>query len=193
MLIMIIVGVGAGPGMLTEEAISAINDARLIYGSQRSIDLIRNHIPTGCTVRVIEDYKNLRTLPEDALVLSTGDPMLSGLGYLEGRVIPGISSLQVACARLKISQLRVVPITVHGRKMDPGAVAFELERGKSVFLISDDTTDLEGLCRYLESRGLSRSVAVLADLGYPREKIRRGSTALPPESPGLSCIFVGDF
>ena len=193
MLIMIIVGVGAGPGMLTEEAISAIKDARLIYGSQRSIDLIKDHIPTGCTVRVIEDYKKLRTLPEDALVLSTGDPMLSGLGYLNGRVIPGISSLQVACARLKISLLLVVPITVHGRKMDPEAIAFELERGKSVFLISDEKTDLEGLCRYLESRGLSRSVAVLADLGYPQELICRGSTASPPESPGLSCIYVGDF
>ena len=178
--------------MLTQEAISAIKDARLIYGSQRSIDLTRDHIPPGCTVRVIEDYKKLRTLPEDALVLSTGDPMLSGLGYLNGRVIPGISSLQVACARLKISLLLVVPITVHGRKMDPEAIAFELERGKSVFLISDETTDLEGLCRYLESRGLSRSVAVLADLGYPQEKVSRGSTASPPESPRLSCILIGD-
>ena len=50
-----------------------------------------------------------------AVVLSTGDPMLSGLGYLEGQVIPGISSMQVACARLKISQLRMVPVTLHGR------------------------------------------------------------------------------
>jgi len=190
---MIIVGVGAGPGMLTEEAISAIRDARLIYGSERSIDLIKEHVSPGCSVLVIEDYKKLRTLPEDALVLSTGDPMLSGLGYLEGRVVPGISSMQVACARLKMSQLKVVPITVHGRKMDPEAIAFELERGKSVFLISDEKTDLEGLCRHLESRGLSRSVAALTDLGYPQEKISRGSTASPPRAPGLSCIFIGDF
>jgi cobalt-precorrin-7 (C5)-methyltransferase len=190
---MIIVGVGAGPGMLTLEAIKAIGEARLIYGSQRSIDLVRDHIPPGCTVKVIEDYKNLRELPEQALVLSTGDPMLSGLGYLKGRVIPGISSLQVACARLKICQLKVVPITVHGRCLDSEAVAFELGRGKCVFLLSDESFDLEGLCRHLEGQGLSRSMAVLTDLGYPQEKICLGSTALPPSAPGLSCIFIGDF
>jgi cobalt-precorrin-7 (C5)-methyltransferase len=189
---MIIVGVGAGPGMLTLEAIKAIGETRLIYGSQRSIDLVRDHIPQGCTVKVIEDYKNLCELPEQALVLSTGDPMLSGLGYLKGRVIPGISSLQVACARLKISQLKVVPITVHGRSLDPEAVAFELQQDKCVFLLSDESFDLEGLCRHLEARGLSRSMAVLTDLGYPQEKICLGSTASPPLAPGLSCIFIGD-
>jgi precorrin-6B methylase 1 len=76
--------------------------------------------------------------------------------------------------------------------MDPEAIAFELERGKSVFLISDEKTDLEGLCRYLESHGLSRSVAAMTDLGYPQERISRGSTATPPQAPGLSCIFIGD-
>ena len=113
---MIIVGVGIGPGMMTQEAGEAIGRARLIYGSKRSIDLAREYIGPECIVREIGDYKGLSSLPEGAVVLSTGDPMLSGLGYLPGRVIPGISSLQVACARLKISELNVVPITVHGRR-----------------------------------------------------------------------------
>jgi len=55
---MIIVGVGAGPGMLTQEAISAIRSADLIYGSKRAIELVRDHITIGCTVEVIEDYKS---------------------------------------------------------------------------------------------------------------------------------------
>src|SRR5512137_1198705 len=118
---MIIVGVGAGPQMLTEQAARAVARARLIYGSKRSIDLVRRHIDADCAVRIIEDYKMLHHLPDDAVVLSTGDPMLSGLGYLKGEVIPGISSLQVACARLKISELFVVPITVHGRRLDTEA------------------------------------------------------------------------
>jgi cobalt-precorrin-7 (C5)-methyltransferase len=189
---MIIIGVGAGPGMLTQEAIEAIGEARLIYGSDRAIDLVAKHIPSGCTVKVIEDYKKLRELPMEAVVLSTGDPMLSGLGYLEGRVIPGISSLQVACARLKISLLKVVPVTVHGRALDPEAVASELCRGKCVFLITDEGTDLRGLCSILESRGIRRAVTVLADLGYPEEQIIEGSTAAPPAAPGLSCVIIGD-
>ena len=77
---MIIVGVGAGPHMLTEQAAIAVARARLIYGSERAIDLVKKHIVSACTVRIIDDYKKLHHLPDDAVVLSTGDPMLSGLG-----------------------------------------------------------------------------------------------------------------
>jgi len=187
-----IVGVGAGPGMLTQEAARAIRMARLIYGSARAIDLVREEISPGCDVRVIENYRDLRELPAEAVVLSTGDPMLSGLGYLDGEVVPGISSMQVACARLKISQLKVVPITVHGRRMDPEPILEEVGRGRCVFLLVDDSTDLLGLCRLLEERGLSRDVAVLTDLGYPDEEIRKGTTARPPRSEGLASVMIGD-
>ena len=189
---MIIVGVGAGPKMLTFEAAEAISKARLIYGSKRAIELAAGHINPECKVTVIEDYKALRELPNDAVVLSTGDPMLSGLGYLGGEIVPGISSMQVACARLNVSQLRVVPITVHGRGMNPKPIIEEVERGKCVFLLVDDSTDLAGLCNEMENIGLKRNVVVLSDLGYPEEKIKWGSTADPPESKGMACVVIGD-
>ena len=187
-----IVGVGAGPGMLTLEAARAIREARLIRGSKRAIDLVREEIDPSCDVGVIEDYRSLRELPSEAVVLSTGDPMLSGLGYLDGEVIPGISSMQVACARLKVSQLKVIPITVHGRKMDTESIIVEVEKGRCVFLLVDDSTDLPGLCRLLEERGLARDVAVLTDLGYPEEEILHGTTAAPPSSKGLASVMIGD-
>jgi cobalt-precorrin-7 (C5)-methyltransferase len=187
-----IVGVGAGLGMLTLEAIKAIREAKLIYGSDRSLDLIRDYVSPGCQVHVIQDYKKLRELPSDAIVLSTGDPMLSGLGYLQGEVIPGISSLQVACARFHLSWLKVVPITAHGRRIVPEVIASEIRLGKAVFLLTDESTDLEGICRYLEEQGMRKEVVALKDLGYPEEKISRGSTSKPPEVPGLSCVLIGD-
>jgi cobalt-precorrin-7 (C5)-methyltransferase len=187
-----IVGVGAGPGMLTIEGAKAIREAQLVLGSARAIDLVREVISPGCDVRVIENYRALRELPPEAVVLSTGDPMLSGLGYLDGEVVPGISSMQVACARLKISQLKVVPITVHGRNMDPEPILDEVARGKCVFLLVDDSTDLPGLCQLLEEGGLSRDVAVLTDLGYPEEEIRKGTTSRPPPSKGLASVLIGD-
>ena len=192
---MIIVGVGAGPGLLTQEAIDAIRNARLIYGSQRAIDLAKFHIHPGCSVQVIDDYKKLRELPEDTIILSTGDPMLSGLGYLEGQVIPGISSMQLACARLGISQLNIVPITLHGRAMDHDSVAriaFEIKNGRSIFLLTDDRTDLAAICYFLEEEGLSRDIAVLTNLGYPEETIRLARTNDPIEALGLSCVIIGD-
>jgi cobalt-precorrin-7 (C5)-methyltransferase len=87
----------------------------------------------------------------------------------------------------------VTPITVHGRSLDSEAIAFELCRGKCIFLLTDEGTDMEGLCRHLESQGLSYAVAVLTNLGYPEEKIIRGSTASPPKAIGLSCVFIGEF
>jgi len=63
-----IVGVGAGPGLLTEEAISAIENATVIFGSKRAIALAKEHI--GCEVHEITDY-TLDSLPGNAVVLST--------------------------------------------------------------------------------------------------------------------------
>lgn len=192
---MIIVGVGAGPGMLTQEAMNAISEASTIYGSERAIEIARQHMRPGCTVHIIEDYKRLRELPDRSVVLSTGDPMLSGLGYLEGRVIPGISSMQVACARLRISQLIMVPVTLHGRDIAQDSLArisLEIRAGRCVFLLTDDSTNLALICRYLEAVGLSKDVAVLTELGYPEERIELARTNCPPTAPGLSCVVIGD-
>jgi cobalt-precorrin-7 (C5)-methyltransferase len=192
---MIIVGVGAGPGMLTLEAIDIIRLAKLIFGSERAIQLASRCINPSCSVNVIGDYKKLQELPDDAVILSTGDPMLSGLGYLKGRVVPGISSMQVACARLKISQLNMIPVTLHGRALDPDSqaqIAFLVRSGRCVFLLTDDSTDLEALCRYLEKEGLSTDVAILIEMGYPQERIELGRTNSPPKAPGLSCVVIGE-
>jgi len=178
--------------MLTEEAIRAIEGSRLIYGSTRAIEIASPFISPSAEVNVIRDYKALADLLEEAVVLSTGDPLLSGLGFLGGEIIPGISSMQVACARLRLSLLKVVPITVHGRRMEIDIVAFEIERGKVVFLLVDEASDLVGLCRHLEAGGLSRDVVVMSDLGYPEEHITFGSTRSPPAVRGLSSVLIGE-
>ncbi|WP_243671176.1 hypothetical protein [Methanoculleus chikugoensis] len=86
----IVGGVGCGPGMLTPEAATVIAGASLVYGSARAIALARDAIAPGSEVHEIEDYRSLRSLPAHAVVLSTGgDPMLAGLGYLPGEVVPG--------------------------------------------------------------------------------------------------------
>lgn len=192
---MIIVGVGAGPGMLTQEAMKAISEGCMIYGSERAIEIARQHIRPECSVHIIEDYKKLRELPETAVILSTGDPMLSGLGYLDGKIIPGISSMQVACARLRISHLRMVPVTLHGRAIvhdSLARIASEIRAGRCVFLLTDDSTNLALICSHLESEGLSREVAVLTELGYPEERVELARTNSPPAAPGLSCVVIGD-
>ena len=190
-----IVGVGCGPGMLTEEAIRALREAHRVYGSRRAIEIARPHLPRSCEIHEIRDYSTLE-IPGDAVLLSTGDPMLAGLGEREGEVVPGISSLQLAFARLRLPVVKVAIVDGHGR--DPGqAIAEtvgELRRGKIVFLIPDPSFPLGDLGAALAGEGISCSIALCEDLGYPAERIVRGTPANPPEIRSrLFSLVIGRF
>ncbi len=188
-----IVGVGCGPGMLTEEAIRVLREATLVCGSDRAIALARPHLQAGCEVRAITDYGRLRELPDDAVVLSTGDPMLAGLGALPGDVVPGISSLQVAFARLKIPETRAAVISAHGKDHDRAIAdaCEEIERRRVVFLVADPAFDLRALAAALPP---ACRIAVCEDLGYPGERIAVGTAAEPPAVRGeLFVVVAGEF
>lgn len=185
-----IVGVGCGPGLLTERAAAVIREAGEVWGSPRAIELAAGAISPGCPVHEIEDYRGLRGLGQSAVVLSTGDPMLSGLGYLQGEVEPGISSLQLALARLRIPWTRTAIISAHGRDhaMAMDAAAGAIMREQVAFLIADPTFPVSALAAILAPLGGDIRIAVCEDLGYPGERISFGSAGAPP-SP-VSSLFV---
>ena len=190
-----IVGVGVGPGMLTMEAARAIQHAEVIYGSGRAIELASEHI--CCEIKHIKDYSRLHELPGNAVVLSTGDPNLSGLGKYAGPddvVIPGISSLQAACARLHIDQSGIVVITAHGRDPAPAAVKLRsaITSGFTVFLLPAYEFGVEQVAAMLLGMGMDVPVAVFERLGYEDERVEVGSVSEPPcVNSGLYCIMVG--
>jgi len=193
-----IVGVGCGPGMMTEQAVQVLRTARFVYGSSRAIEIAQKHIPKNCAVRSISDYRNLSQLPENAIVLSTGDPMLAGLGYLPGEIVPGISSLQLAAARLRIPLSRVSVVVAHGRGHDRAMqeTVEELRRDKIVFLIADPKFQADELFRRLAASGLSpdTKIAVCENLGYPDEHIVVGSISDPPlPASDLYAMVIGSF
>ncbi|HOT94413.1 MAG TPA: cobalt-precorrin-7 (C(5))-methyltransferase [Methanoregulaceae archaeon] len=191
-----IVGVGCGPGMMTGEAIRAIGEAAEVHGSARAIELASEAIRPGCPVHEITDYRALRTLDDGAVVLSTGDPMLSGLGYLPGEIVPGISSLQVALARLHLPWTRVVVVSAHGRDhaaacAEAGA---EVARGRIVFLLADPTFAVDRLAGVLGADSPGARIAVCESLGYPDERIRVGTVGDPPiPSSPLFVVVAGIF
>ena len=188
-----IVGVGAGPDLLTLKAISTIENARIIFGSRRAIELAKVHIK--CEAHEIKDF-TLTSLPKDAVVLSTGDPMLSGLGKFAKKgdmVIPGISSMQLACSYLRLDIEGLAVITAHSRDIDyvKTRVIRELDEGKNVFLLPDAAFGVNELVSLLKQRGLLRKIWVFEKLGYPDENIYEGTTENPPAaSSGLYCIII---
>lgn len=189
-----VVGVGCGPGMLTEQAILAISGATMLYGSKRAIALARAYIPEGCRVEEMTTFRPDMQIPDDAVILSTGDPQLAGLGYLGGEILPGISSLQVAAARLGIPLEQVVVVVAHGKEHERALaeVAAEVGREKIVFIVADPKFSIPALAGALAGSGEEISVAVCEDLGYPGERIAIGTVAEPPvPSSRLFSVLVG--
>jgi cobalt-precorrin-7 (C5)-methyltransferase len=191
-----IIGVGCGPGLLTDQAKQELKKARFAYGSDRAITLARAFLPKNCTIRPIDDYKKLSTLPDNVVILSTGDPMLAGLGYLKGEVIPGISSLQVAASRLHIPLSRVAVVVAHGRGHEQGMrdTVDEVQGGKIVFLLADPKFSVADLYSRLAALSIPLQVALLENLAYPDERIVVGDIASPPQ-PGanLYSLVIGNF
>lgn len=187
-----VVGVGCGDGMLTEEAVAAIQGARLIYGSSRAIERVRHHTNPDCTVSTITDYKSLRSLPDDALILSTGDPLLAGLGYLGGEIICGISSLQAAFAAVGLPWSNVSVIDAHGRDHAEAIhdAAIDCRRNRPVFIITDPKFPVHELAEAL--RGMDLILYICQDLGEPEERIITGTPENPPvpDSKLFCCIVA---
>jgi cobalt-precorrin-7 (C5)-methyltransferase len=180
---MIVVGVGVGPGMLTEEGIKAIRKASVVYGAKRAIEIAREYIT--CEAKPIKDYKSLHLLPADAVVLSTGDPMFSGLGKFAGEkdtVIPGISTMQVACARTKVNLTNLCAITAHGRDSEPAKAELirELNNGRNIFLLPEETFGSLEVAEILKDLGIDAELYTCENLGYPEEKIAKGTPENPP-------------
>ena len=188
-----IVGVGCGPGMLTRKAIQAIQSAHLIVGSERALDLVRDVLPSHAEIREIDDYKILRTLPEHAVILSTGDPMISGLGYLGGEIIPGISSVQLGAAKTGVTLTNLFLITAHGRDHDQ-AVADCCEMiaaRRKVCIIADPAFPVRTLGQKLTEVDPKAEIIICENLGYPDEQITKGTARNPPAvQGGMFILFV---
>ncbi|WP_406670822.1 cobalt-precorrin-7 (C(5))-methyltransferase [Methanolobus sp. ZRKC4] len=191
---MIIVGVGVGPGMLTQEAIEAISSAPVVYGSKRAIELARDHIK--CEAHPIKSFKNLHLLPADAVILSTGDPMFSGLGKFAGendRVITGVSSIQAACARFHVEMSNLAMITAHGRDPAPAKEAFirEINLGKNIFLLPADSFGPKEVAAVLQEMNVNARICIYEDIGYPHERAVCGTVDEPPENHSdMYCIVI---
>lgn len=191
-----IVGVGAGPGLLTKEAILAIENARVLFGSKRAIDLAKEHIT--CKAELLTDY-TLESLPENAVVLSTGDPMLSGLGKYAKKndeIIPGISSLQIACAKLCLEIDRTAVITAHSREIKEVKQQFliELKNEKNIFILPDKSFGIKEIADFVKNNGFQRNLMVCEKLGYPDERIAIGTTDKPPLAiSDMYCVVITSF
>ena len=181
--------VGIGPGSedaQTGEVRAAIRAADCLIGAGRMLQAAAG--PGQLQLDAIAPEKiaaQIAAHPECArftVVMSGDTGFFSGtkklLPYLTGcrtRVLPGLSSMSVLCARLGTSYEDVVPVSLHGREHD---IVRDVRRHARVFTLVGGEGGMAALCRRLTEAGLGGvRVSVGERLSYPEERITCGTAA----------------
>ena len=210
-----IVGVGPGsPDYVTPLAKKTVQQADLVIGAQRSLNLFKDEIK-GETVALTA--KNLKTTlklaaeltqtNKNVVLLSTGDPGFSGLLHtvLENElfeaadiyVIPGISSIQVCAAKAAISWDNALLITFHeGNVSDEEKQVLDLAVSSVedvILLPYSKAFAPKDIASYLIDGGVDKETPVMVceNLTLPEEKITSSTLAEVSKQTFRSlCVMV---
>lgn len=131
---------------------------------------------------------------EGTYLLSTGDPMIAGLGkfFSNSQIEPGISSIQ-RCASLIHEPLidSVLLSTRYGKNYDKIKLALEI--GLGVFILPEPNLNVGQTARKLMSYiGSTVEMSVCLDLTLESQRIYRGSIMdlMNIDDNGLKVIFI---
>lgn len=184
-----LLGLGGGvPESATVETWDALEDAEIVVGAGRLLDIVpENDVQRRYAAVGAEEIASLlaRETAENACVLLSGDtgfysgtralvPLLEAQGMV-CRVLPGISSMQLFAAKLKRPWQDWTLFSAHGVNCDPIAA---LMRGKPAFFLTGGNNTPATLCQELTEAGLGAlRVTVGENLSYPNEQITETTAA----------------
>lgn len=193
-----VVGIGPGsPDYLLPVAARAIAAAQVVVGSKRAIAAFAPE--SARTYSIDRDIKGvlntIRTqlLTDDVAVLVSGDPgfysLLAalrrefGTEYLQ--VIPGISSVQLAFARVAELWQDAELISMHGRTAE--AAELRYLPGKKLGILTDPQHNPRHIAQVLLAFGWPSQTPVwlCANLSYENEQIVSVSLAEAVNTPGF--------
>jgi cobalt-precorrin-7 (C5)-methyltransferase len=181
----IITIVGCGPGALDHLppiALRAIAKAGVLVGARRLLDLF----PTLTAERIVVGADIPKLLDEMAscvgkaniVVLVTGDPGVCSLaqpvikrfGRENCRVIPGISSVQVAFARLGLDWFGARLLTAHKRM--PDIETADLLKQDKIAILAGNVATTPWIAGVAERLADTHEVFVCQNLTLPEEQVR---------------------
>ena len=180
-----VVGIGMGSrGTMTFEADEALRNCDCMIGARRMLEATADYGRPGfaeiAPQKIAECMDAHPEYRRFAVVMSGDSGFYSGTKKLlpmlktdRVRVIPGLSSMQVLCARLKTSWDDARAISLHGRE---GSIVPEIRRWGKVFALTDGSDAVKRVCADLIDAGLGDAVVSVGErLSYPDEKLTRGT------------------
>ena len=176
-----VVGIGDdGWTGLTDEARTALREAPVIAGAARHLALLPD-LPVRRVPLPSPLLPQLDDLVADApglCVLASGDPMLHGVGATlaqrlgpeQIRVLPAVSSVALACARLGWAEHEVDVVSVVSRPVE--VILPAVQPGSRIVVLCRDGGTPAALAALLADRGWGGTqLTVLEHLGGEREQV----------------------
>ena len=180
----IIAGCGPGsPDYLTPAARKAIEDAEVLVGAGRLLELFPGHggekIVVGADIEKVLGQIDSRLGRSRIVVLVTGDPGLCSLarpvlkrfGRTACRVIPGISSVQAAFAGIGMDWLGARIIDAHGN--DPHMTPASLVNEGKIAVFAGRSEAIRWVAGLVKAIGEGRRIYLCENLTLENENIRR--------------------
>lgn len=197
--------VGIGPGTkeyLIPAALKEIKRADCLIGARRALlpfeYLDKKNILLKGDFNQAISYAQKNRDKKKIVVLVSGDPglysFLSRLARVfkkeDYTVIPGISTLQLAFAKIGESWQDAKIISLHGRGMV--GLAEEIKAADKVFLFTDTKITPEKITRYLLKKGIRRKrVIVFERLAYADERIVEADLETLSKMKGFGlCVLI---
>lgn len=195
-----VVGVGPGmEGLLTEAARGVIGACRCFAGGRRLLELA----PEGAETHAISsDLEATRRFIAanlergDVCVLASGDPgCFSIMPFLEKKftgclnVVPGIASVQIMSARLRLPWQDWRLLSLHGRDVELPPLP---DPAAPTVYFCDAYSSPQAIAASLPPALGGRLAVVGSNLGLPDERVWKGrlGDAVPLDFPGNSLMMV---
>ncbi len=180
--------VGCGPGAkkyLTGYAMKQIINAEVLIGSRRLLSLFPD--AEADTYVLSNNYKLLITRivslskKKKVVVLVSGDPgffsysklIVDKLGAEKCEVIPGISSVQLAFAKIGRTWNDACFMSLHGRSGKLASVVKKITDNDKVAVLTDNSNNVKLIAKKLIETGIKeRKIFVCENLSLEKERIR---------------------
>ncbi|WP_043458123.1 bifunctional cobalt-precorrin-7 (C(5))-methyltransferase/cobalt-precorrin-6B (C(15))-methyltransferase [Azohydromonas australica] len=191
-----------GAAGLGAAALKALAEAELVIGARRTLALLEARLnpeaerrELGGLSAVVEDVRAAQAAGRRCVVLATGDPLCHGIaGTLAARlcleaieVLPNLSTIQLACARVGLVWQDLKIVSIHARdagEWQPGAdprhglyaLAQALRRHERLAVLTSPDNTPDRVARLLLAEGLQDDfqMAVAERLLQAEERVVSG-------------------
>ncbi len=189
-----LIGVGLqGPEGLCREMLDRINEADLLVGGEKILQLFKGCSGQRLVIKghldgVVKKIQHPLKGGKKVVVLTSGDPNFFGIARLllksfhpdEVEIHPGVSSMQLAFARIRIPWDDAAFVSAHGRELAP--VIQAVRTHPKIAILTDPKNQPSRIAKRLLDAGVPEddSVFVCSRLGGSDEKIWEGRLASLP-------------